>query len=143
MNIITVTAGREIGRGFAVRAQLHTQPAEDPFIRQVRLPLRQGRRLACLENSSGMAGPAGFRFRDTLSEGKIMHVDDLVTAEDQRSRGCGSPLFNWPVKHAATQDCAGLHLDSGVRRFAAYRFYCARQMHNSAHHFSLGLDEHS
>ncbi len=141
MNIVIVATESEIRRCFAVMAQLRTKLAEDQFIRQVRLQQSQGYQLACLEDSGEVLSLAGFRFMDTLSHGKIMHVDDLVTAEDRRSRGCGSQLFDWLSKHATAQGCTELHLDSGVQRFAAHRFYCARRMHMSAHHFSLSLGE--
>jgi hypothetical protein len=32
-----------------------------------------------------------------------------------------------------------LHLDSGVQRFAAHRFYLARRMDITCHHFALKL----
>jgi len=33
-----------------------------------------------------------------------------------------------------------LHLDSGVQRFSAHRFYLSKRMEISSHHFSLKLD---
>ena len=141
MNIVIVTTESAIRRCFAVMAQLRTHLAEDQFVLQVQLQQLQGYQLACLEDGDKVLSLAGFRIMDRLSHGKVMYVDDLVTSQDCRSRGYGSRLFDWLVKHAAAQGCLEMHLDSGVQRFAAHRFYCARRMRISAHHFSLSLDE--
>ncbi len=143
MTIVIVTTESEFRRCFTVMAQLRTHLAEDQFVAQVQLQQLQGYQLACLGDSDEVLSLAGFRIMDRLSRGKVMYIDDLVTAQDRRSRGYGSRLFDWLVKHAAAQGCIEMHLDSGVQRFAAHRFYCARRMHISAHHFSLNLDEYS
>lgn len=143
MTIVIVTTESEFRRCFTVMAQLRTHLAEDQFVAQVQLQQLQGYQLACLGDGDEVLSLAGFRIMDRLSRGKVMYIDDLVTAQDRRSRGYGSRLFDWLVKHAAAQGCIEMHLDSGVQRFAAHRFYCARRMHISAHHFSLNLDEYS
>ena len=143
MTIVIVTTESEFRRCFTVMAQLRTHLAEDQFVAQVQLQQLQGYQLACLEDGDEVLSLAGFRIMDRLSHGKVMYVDDLVTAQDRRSRGYGSRLFGWLVKHAAAQGCVEMHLDSGVQRYAAHRFYCARRMRISAHHFSLNLDEYS
>jgi GNAT superfamily N-acetyltransferase len=62
-----------------------------------------------------------------------------VTAEKLRSHGHGQKLFAWLVKQAKAQNCDQLHLDSGVQRFGAHRFYLASRMDIIAHHFSMKL----
>ena len=56
-----------------------------------------------------------------------------------RSLGLGSALFDWLVAEARAEGCAKLELDSGVQRFDAHRFYLAKRMIISSHHFSLDL----
>ncbi len=58
-----------------------------------------------------------------------------------RSKGYGDELFAWLVAHAKANGCDQLHLDSGVQRFAAHRFYLRLRMSMTSHHFALDLRE--
>ena len=80
---------------------------------------------------------------EMLAFGKLMYVDDLITANNDRSKKYGGNLFDWLVEHAKTNGCVQLHLDSGVHRFSAHRFYLTKRMEISSHHFSLKLDSTS
>jgi len=95
--------------------------------------------LAYLEDEGAIRSVAGFRIQEMLAWGRVLYVDDLVTADVDRSSGYGGQLFDWIVEHARANGCDQLHLDSGVQRFAAHRFYLCRRMEISAHHFSLKL----
>jgi GNAT superfamily N-acetyltransferase len=83
---------------------------------------------------------AGFRISECLAWGKFLWVDDLVAKDGERSRGYGGRLFDWLVEHAVAEGCAQLHLDSGVQRFDAHRFYLTKRMIIECHHFSLKLN---
>ncbi|MHB8453415.1 MAG: GNAT family N-acetyltransferase [Acidiferrobacterales bacterium] len=143
MNIAIAASEIEIERCFPVMAQLRTHLDRTQFTRQVKNQQQQGYQLAYLEDGGEVRSLGGFRFMETLAFGKILYVDDLVTADSLRSRGYGGRLFDWLVAQARSQQCAQLHLDSGVHRFAAHRFYLAKRMQISCHHFSLSLDKAS
>jgi len=68
-------------------------------------------------------------------------VDDLVTDAVSRSQALGRRLFEWLVARAREAGCEQFHLDSGVQRFDAHRFYLARRMAISSHHFGLSIGE--
>jgi hypothetical protein len=51
----------------------------------------------------------------------------------------GGALFDWLVQLAREHECRELHLDSGVQRFDAHRFYLGKRMHITSHHFALKL----
>lgn len=140
MNIAIATSRTEIDRCFPVMVQLRTHLGKDQFVEQVQLQQKQGYQLAYVEDGGEVRALAGFRFFNMLAFGKLMYVDDLVTAEGQRSRGYGGKLFDWLVVRARTEGCVQLHLDSGVHRFDAHRFYLAKRMRISSHHFALNLD---
>ena len=74
-----------------------------------------------------------------LARGRNLYVDDLATLPDERSKGWGGRLFEWLEAEARRQGCAELHLDSGVQRGGAHRFYFRRRMTISAYHFALKL----
>jgi hypothetical protein len=43
------------------------------------------------------------------------------------------------VEAARENGCAELHLESGVQRFGAHRFYLANRMDITCHHFGMKL----
>jgi GNAT superfamily N-acetyltransferase len=98
-----------------------------------------GYRLAYVEEGSRVAAVAGFRILEGLAWGKFLYVDDLVTDESLRSRGHGRELLRWLADHAREKGCAELHLDSGVQRFGAHRFYLREGMDITSHHFGMKL----
>jgi GNAT superfamily N-acetyltransferase len=114
--------------------------AEDATtIAQVQRQQRDGYRLAFVESAGAVQACAGFRLSENLAWGRFLYIDDLVTAPDARSQGFGKLLLDWLIDAARRAGCAQLHLDSGVQRFAAHRFYLRERMHISSHHFALEL----
>lgn len=100
---------------------------------------QSGYRLVYLEDAGEVRSVAGFRISECLAWGKFLYVDDLVSAEDSRSQGYGGVLLSWLVEHARSQSCDELHLDSGVQRFGAHRFYLQKGMDITSHHFAMKL----
>lgn len=130
----------EIRRCFPVMLELRTHLADaEEFLRRVRRQMTEGYRLAFLEDEGEVRAVSGFRIFSALHEGRLMHVDDLVTDAMQRSRGYGDRLFDWLVAYARAKKCGRVRLDSGVQRFAAHRFYLRKRMVIAAHHFVLDL----
>jgi GNAT superfamily N-acetyltransferase len=130
---------REIQRCFSVMAELRPHLDESEFVARVRIQQREGYRLVFLSEQKQVKAAAGFRVLTNLAWGKFLYVDDLVTAEKSRSQGHGQKLIDWLVREARKRRCDEFHLDSGVQRFGAHRFYLARRMDIIAHHFALKL----
>jgi len=130
----------QILRCFPVMAELRPHLAERDFVARVRRQQKEsGYRLLFREEAGDVRAVAGFRMAEFLSWGRILYVDDLVTAATARSRGHGEQLLTWLAAHARAAGCAELHLDSGVQRFAAHRFYLRQRMDITCHHFALKL----
>jgi GNAT superfamily N-acetyltransferase len=140
MPVALATTGNEIARCFPVMAELRSQLSAEQFVQQVNHQQQEGYRLAFLEDAGEIRSLAGFRFMEMLAFGKVMYVDDLITAGKDRSKKYGSQLFDWLVEHARAKGCVQLHLDSGVQRFSAHRFYLTKRMEITSHHFALKLD---
>lgn len=128
----------EISACFAVMSQLRPHITEDDFIHQVKEQMQAGFQLACVTEAKVIA-VAGFRLGLNLAWGRHMYVDDLVTDEQARSNGYGKQLLDWLISYAHEHGCQQLHLDSGVQRFAAHKFYLNNNMFISSHHFTLNL----
>ena len=129
----------EVARCHAVMHELRPHLELGTFVEQVLRQQAEGYRLAYLEDADAVQACAGFRISESLSWGRFLYVDDLVTASSARSRGFGAELLAWLVAHARAAGCAQFHLDSGVQRFAAHRFYLRERMDIIAHHFALQL----
>jgi GNAT superfamily N-acetyltransferase len=139
---VTITLAEteaDIARCFPVMAELRPHLTAGEFVPRVRRQQAAGYRLAYLVDGGAVRAVAGYRYLDTLSWGRTLYVDDLVTAEAARSQGYGGRLFDWLVAQARQDNCDALHLDSGVQRFGAHRFYLTRRMDIIAHHFAMKL----
>ena len=130
----------EIQSCYAVMAELRPHVSADDFLPRVRRQMEiAGYKLAYLSDGEVKA-VAGFRVSECLAWGSFMYVDDLVSKDGERSKGYGGQLFDWLVEYARGEGCDQFHLDSGVQRFAAHRFYLAKRMSIEAHHFGLKLE---
>lgn len=137
--IALATSRKEILRCFPVMAQLRPHLKEANFVERVERQGKAGYQVVFLEEGGAVACVAGFRILENLAWGRFLYVDDLVTDEGRRSQGCGQRLFAWLVEHAKAERCDQLHLDSGVQRFGAHRFYLASGMDIAGHHFAMKL----
>ncbi|MEL6928412.1 MAG: GNAT family N-acetyltransferase [Cyanobacteria bacterium J06600_6] len=132
------TSIADIQRCSPVMLQLRPHLQADVFVRQVQQQMQTGYKLAYLQDTN-LVAVAGFNIAINLACGKHLYVADLVVDARQRSQGYGEALFNWLIDYAQDHDCQQIHLDSGVQRFAAHRFYLRQKMNISSHHFSLKL----
>ena len=139
MPIALATTREEILRCFPIMAELRPHLIESEFVSRVKRQQRAGYHLACLSDKGKVMALAGYRYSESLSWGKFMYVDDLVTTEKSRSRGYGQRLIKWLMHQAKLNDCDQFHLDSGVQRFGAHRFYLSSRMDIIAYHFAMKL----
>jgi GNAT superfamily N-acetyltransferase len=143
-NIFLAKDDDQIRSCYAVMAELRPHVQADEFLSRVRRQQElAGYELAGIiaESDGEVKAVAGFRISECLAWGKFLYVDDLVSRSDDRSRGYGGALFDWLVEYARANDCDQFHLDSGVHRFAAHRFYLVKRMSIEAHHFGLKLKD--
>lgn len=139
MKIALAETEADIARCYPVMVELRPHLKATEFTARVRKQQATGFHLAYLVEAGEVRAVAGFRYLETLAWGKILYVDDLVADPAQRSRGFGGQLFDWLVAQAKQNNCDEFHLDSGVQRFGAHRFYLARRMDINCHHFALKL----
>jgi len=139
LEILLARDDQEIQECYPVMAELRPHVSADDFLPRVRRQVQTaGYKLAYVRDDEVKA-VAGFRISECLAWGKFMYVDDLVSKSDDRSKGYGGALVDWLIEYARSQDCDQFHLDSGVQRFNAHRFYLMKRLLIEAHHFSLKL----
>jgi GNAT superfamily N-acetyltransferase len=131
----------QIGACWAVMHELRPHVDRASFVGRVRRQERQsGYRLAYRAEDGRPVAVAGFRLLENLAWGRFLYVDDLVTAGAARSKGHGAALLGWLRAHARSLGCDALHLDSGVQRIDAHRFYEREGMARSSYHFMIKIE---
>jgi len=140
MRIDRALSDEQIQRCYAAIAELRPHVARVEFLERVRRQIDgAGYELIFVEDAGQVRAVAGIRRSECLAWGRFLYVDDLVTLEADRSSGYGKALLDWLIDYARSQDCEEFHLDSGVQRFAAHRFYLRNRMDITSHHFVLKL----
>jgi GNAT superfamily N-acetyltransferase len=138
MRLLNVTTPEQIAATFRVMQQLRPHLQAERYVAQVQSLMSEGYRLLAVE-SDVLLAVAGYRCGTSLAFGKFLYVDDLVTDEGRRSAGAGKLLLDRLKEIAREQDCRELHLDSGVQRHAAHRFYLRERFDISCYHFRVML----
>jgi GNAT superfamily N-acetyltransferase len=131
----------EIASCFDVMAELRPHLGRGNFATLIRSMKADGYRLACIRIANRVVAVAGYRISTNLFLGRNLYVDDLVTADTERSKGYGRELLAWLRGIAVENGCRTLHLDSGVQRKRAHEFYLREGLELSSYHFSVRLDE--
>src|SRR5882757_3750327 len=137
MTVKIAASDAEVERISEVLLQLRTAFNRDSLIAQIKQQRKLGYQLAYVESAGEVLCVAGFVVGTKLAWGKHIYVDDLVTAESERSKGAGATMISWLKARARQLGCTQIQLDSGVQRFAAHRFYLREGFHISCHHFSI------
>lgn len=140
VEIVLARDDADIAASFAVMKELRTHLTDvDIYRAQVRRQMDDGYTLALVRIDGEVAGCGGFRVHETLSRGRYMYVEDLVTASRKRSYGLGDKLFDWLTAEARERGCAQLEIVSGVQRGEAHRFYHRKRMTIKAFQLVLPL----
>ncbi len=135
-----VTTEEEIKACFSLMHTLRLQYDKESFVMQVKEQMETDYRMVCLISGGEYVCLAGYRISQNLAWGKHLYIDDLVTAEGERSQGYGEKMLSYLVDIAKREGCQQLHLDSGVQRFNAHKFYLREGFKISSHHFSMQLE---
>ena len=120
--------------------QLRTHLSEQDYVERAKHQQSKGGYIvAALEDEGQVRCVAGYRISECLSWGKFLYVDDLVSDQNARSKNYGKQMMDWLLAEARQNRCQELHLDSGVQRHGAHRFYLRERMDISCFHFALKI----
>ncbi len=141
MTILLATTDEEIQACFPAMHELRPFLAADTFVSRVRRMMQDGFQLAYVKTDDGkIPVVGGFRFVEMFHRGKSIYLDDLSTMETHRSEGYGGKLLDWLLELAKNEGCSSFHLDSGVQRFDAHRFYLRKKFNITGHHFAIQFE---
>lgn len=129
----------EIENCYRVMSHLRPHLSRENFVAQVKRQIENSNFQLVYLSENEVRAVAGIRIAEWLARGKSLEIEDLVSAENERSKGFGGALFDWIVEHAKRENCAEIRLVSHVTRFGAHKFYLNKGMIIDAHFFSLAL----
>ena len=130
----------EIMSTFNTFKQLRPHLTEDTFYEKInRLQESYGYNLVAVIENNEVKAAAGYRITESLAWGKYLYVDDLITNQSNRRKGYAKNLWDWLISQAKEHDCEQFHLDSGVHRHDAHRFYLKGGLDITCHHFQMSL----
>lgn len=129
VEITLASTDADIAESFFVMKELRTSFTDaEVYAAQIRRQREDGYQLALLRLDGEVAGCGGFRVHETLSRGRYMYVEDLVTSPKHRSYGLGDKLFDWLAEQAKERGCKQMEIISGIQRGDAHRFYHRKRM---------------
>ena len=130
----------EIMSTFSTFKQLRPHLVEEDFLARIKhLQDTYGYYLVAVIEDHEVKAAAGYRVTESLAWGKYFYVDDLITDEGSRRKGYAQTLWDWLIEQAKGNECEQFHLDSGVHRFDAHRFYIKGGLDITCHHFQKSL----
>jgi len=120
-----------------VLQELRTQFPVAYIKTQIIEQMSEGYHIAYIEDKGEVICVAGFVFGQKLAWGKHIYVDDLITSTHTRSKAAGATMIKWLKAYAKSNGCQQLHLDAGVQRYMAHKFYLREGFIIASHHFSI------
>ena len=135
MEVVKIKTVEEMQACFIVLAQLRPHIKAEEFLERVLIQYQRGYQLVALLEENTIMAVAGYHISESLAWGKFLYIEDLVTNQKNRSQGFGKQLLDWLHSEAREQGCAQLHLDSGIQREDAHRFYEREGMTFASHHY--------
>ncbi|MEO5644728.1 MAG: GNAT family N-acetyltransferase [Bacteroidia bacterium] len=140
MKIELAATDEEIQTCFPAMHELRPFLTAEDFVPRVRRLMKGGFQLVYIKTDDGkVPAVGGFRIVEMLHRGKSIYLDDLSTMELHRNKGFGEKIIDWLMELAKKEGCYSFHLDSGVQRFDAHRFYLRKKFNITAHHFAVQL----
>ena len=129
-----------ITRCFSLISTLRPHLKEETFVSDVNEQIEQGYKLFYLYKNNKVLCIAGCKISKNLAWGKHLYIADLVSDTKSRSKGHGKELLDYVIEFAKNEGCKEVHLDSGVQRFKAHKFYLREGFEMTSHHFSYKME---
>lgn len=130
-SILELKTQDEVIKAFPVLKQLRPHLNESSFLELViAAQLEDKYKMFAFLEDDMIIAVIGFKPMITLSNGKFVWVCDLVTGENQRSKGYGEKLLTYVHLWAKENNYESVSLSSGLQRTDAHRFYENRMNYN-------------
>ncbi|CAM4500617.1 hypothetical protein ACEV9C_22180 [Vibrio parahaemolyticus] len=139
--------------------KLKPQCTEDEIETTLKRLIKQGYKIAYLNDGADDYGIAGFFLRENFSHGKHLHIEDLLTKGEIQSHNenylnndvyshvdpdeyyGGIFLIKWLKKYARENGCSHIKIDSSVNEVYSHRYLLKTGFDIKAHACSLLLPQ--
>jgi GNAT superfamily N-acetyltransferase len=89
------------------------------------------------KHGNRVIGFAGAMIQNNMWQGgKMCHLSELIVDETVRGKGTGTKLLKTVEAYARRKKCAGMDLESAMRRKRSHKFYEARRYDKKAFFFT-------
>ena len=127
-----------LAQTWPVMAQLRPHLSETDYLAMVgRMRVTDGFKVFAAMRDGVVVGVAGVRPMELLYCGRILQIDDLVVSDAERSTGVGKALVDHVKAVARAESRIEVHLDSGLARTEAHRFYDREGFERLGYHFRI------
>jgi GNAT superfamily N-acetyltransferase len=140
VNILPATNDAELHLCWPLVQELRPHLTQNEFVKSVGEMMPEGYTPVFIKEEEEIVAYAGYRETQMLFCGKIIYIDDLVTAPDKRGKGYASYLLEYIFEIAKSKQLNGVHLDSGYLKTDAHRLYLNKGFKLLAHHFGMKLE---
>lgn len=118
-------------KAFPLIKQLGAPFSEETYLNLIEDMKKEGYKMFALYAEEEVVSVTGVSKLTTLQYGKHVCVNELVTDENQRSKGYGQILLSFINEWAKENSCDVVVLSSGLQRVEAHKFY----------EFKMGFDK--
>jgi len=136
---IKIASEEEIKYCYKILHQVREDLSENALLNKISEQIKNGYKLAYVIDNEQIICVAGFTISEKLTRGKHMYIDDFVTDKSVESKDSAKALLDFIKIYAKQQECKSIHLDSGVERHDAHKFYLSQDLKIESHHFSVDL----
>lgn len=136
---IKIASEEEIKYCYSVMQHIREDLSKNDFLNKISQQIKNGYKLAYVIEDNQIICVAGFTVSEKLSWGKHIFIDDFVTDKSVKSTEAAKALLDFIKIYAKQINCKSIHLDSGVERHDAHKFYLSQDMKIDSHHFSISL----
>ena len=130
----------EILKCFDLMKVLRENIYAESFVSEIQEQMQDGFELYYLIKNNAILSLAGCKISKNLAWGKHLYISDLISNESERSLGYGKDLLDYLKDYANSEGCTEVHLDSGVQRFQAHKFYLREGFKIASHHCSYKIE---
>lgn len=134
MKIEKIITAAEIVGCFNLMQYLRPHLNQNEFVEKIERQRQQGYEQACVLVNNIPVSLIGYRVFECTAWGKILYIDDLITAPSETGKGYAGSLLDWVDKIAIQRQCDAVHLDTGPQRHDAHRLYLNKGFTLNSYH---------
>ena len=141
MKIVELKKKEELLMCYSLLRELYPDLSLLEYEKQLEVMLPNNYSMLAVYEENDIIGLSGVWLGHKLWCGKYLELDNVVVAEDFRSRGVGSMLFDYAKKLAKKNACTSIGLDAFTYNHAAHKFFFKEDFIVKGYHFVHVLDE--